>query len=376
MKKVLLFSRDPGGANTIIPLYKPLKENGYKVYLFGKDVALKKYQDNGLDNANNIMDYITNVDAIEIQKFIKNLNPDIIVTGTSADDFCEKYIWQASENLNIPSVAILDQWINYGVRFSKYNVYDFEKYQKHKSLDYLPTKIFMMDDFAIKEAIEDGLPEEKLVATGQPYFQTVQEKAKKISKEEIEFIRANYGIRKEDLFIIFASENLTESYNDPISSIGYSELTILENLLKSLQELNSDKKRNIFCLVRPHPKEKLDKYKKLQKSNLTNNIKLMIDRKFSSAEIILSSDLLCGMSSMFLLESILLKKPTISIQIGLKKDNPFILDRINILKSILDYDNLLESIDFQLNTSYSKSVSFSTVEKPVENVISEINKLI
>lgn len=39
MKKILLFSRDPGGANTIVPLVSELSKK-YSVMLFGKDKAL------------------------------------------------------------------------------------------------------------------------------------------------------------------------------------------------------------------------------------------------------------------------------------------------------------------------------------------------
>ena len=48
MKKILLFSRDPGGANTIIPLHHPLVAQGYDVVLWGKDVALSRYKEAGL----------------------------------------------------------------------------------------------------------------------------------------------------------------------------------------------------------------------------------------------------------------------------------------------------------------------------------------
>ncbi len=376
MKKILLFSRDPGGANTVIPLCKPLKDAGYEVFLFGKDVALEKYLENGLNDASDIMDCIKDINPAQIQEFVAKFAPDLIVTGTSGDDFCEKYIWKAAKSLQIPSIAILDQWVNYGIRFSKYSVCDLDKYQKDKIFDYLPDRIFLMDGFAKEEAIKEGLPEDSLVVTGQPYFQTIQDRAEKIETKKIAAIRESYGVKKGDMLVTFASENITELYSDPISLVGYSELSILNHLLKSLQGCNNDRDKKVICVVRPHPKEGLEKYKNLKDSKLPNGTILIIDKSHSSQEVILSSDLVCGMSSMFLLESVLLKKPTLSIQIGLKKENPFILDRAGILRSVLTSDELLKSIDFKVNRQYNKGVEFSVIEGPVKNIMSEIKKFV
>ena len=41
--KVLLFARDPGGANAVVPLAPILAERGHQVLLYGKDAALKQY---------------------------------------------------------------------------------------------------------------------------------------------------------------------------------------------------------------------------------------------------------------------------------------------------------------------------------------------
>lgn len=132
MKKILLFSRDPGGSNTIIPLVEPLQKRGYEVRLFGKDFALEKYKSSGISGLD-IMDYVPSFELDFIQKFINKEKPDFIITGTSADDFTEKYIWKSAGKLNIPLLAIMDQWVNYGVRFSNYGVSQLDDYNKDKT---------------------------------------------------------------------------------------------------------------------------------------------------------------------------------------------------------------------------------------------------
>ncbi len=47
MRKVLLFARDPGGANVILPIYEKMKDK-YQVFVYAKDFAVKRFQDAGV----------------------------------------------------------------------------------------------------------------------------------------------------------------------------------------------------------------------------------------------------------------------------------------------------------------------------------------
>ena len=107
-KTILLFSRDPGGANTVVPLVPALREKGYSVKLFGKDMALKKYSNAGLEGVD-ISTLLNKVNPAEVESFLCAEKADFLITGTSASDPVEKYLWKAAEKLNVPSFAILDQ---------------------------------------------------------------------------------------------------------------------------------------------------------------------------------------------------------------------------------------------------------------------------
>lgn len=97
-RKIFLFSRDPGGANTIIPLVKPLKEKGYEIKLFGKDISLDKYLKAGVSGLN-IMDFVKNIELESMEEFLLEERPCFIITGTSVDDFTEKYLWRAGRKI-------------------------------------------------------------------------------------------------------------------------------------------------------------------------------------------------------------------------------------------------------------------------------------
>ena len=89
-------------------------------------------------------------------------------------------------------------------------------------------------------------------------------------------------------------------------------------------------------LIRPHPKEDANFWYKVCKEK--KGMKIIVDNRTIGDIVLRAADLIISMQSMFLVEAALVGKQIISLQIGLKKENPFILDRIGIVESILDYE--------------------------------------
>ena len=377
-KVLLLFSRDPGGANAIIPLIEPLSKKGYRVNLFGKDIALAKYAKAGLP-AVNIMEHIDEVNLSEVDKFVISQMPDFIITGTSADDMTEKYIWKAAEQHGIPCFAILDQWVNYGVRFSRYSVSELKRYYQNKDHAFLPTKILVMDDLAKQKAVEEGLEESRILITGQPYFETIKNALNNISKKDIDELHKKLEIQKDDYVIVFASEPISKTYHEADDSNhfwGYTERTILRSLLDALTELAPKKNKTAKVIIRPHPKEDKENFNDIVAVYEGNGISLAIDESTDSSLLIAASDLVCGMSSMFLIESAVFGKPVISVQIGLCRENPFILDQIGISKSVLTKDELDKELSKIIEKDFSSVGQFKVENEPVKKVIDAMEFLL
>ncbi|MFH0969686.1 MAG: hypothetical protein V1804_04215 [Patescibacteria group bacterium] len=376
MKKVLLFSRDPGGANTVIPLFEILKERGYNADIFGKDTSLERYKKFGL-NGKNIMKFIGKLGLEEIKNFLSKTKPDFIITGTSANDFTEKFLWKAAEELKIPSFAILDQWLSYGIRFSRYGVSDLEEYLKKPIHEYLPTKIFVMDDYAKREMHKTGIKSDRIVIGGQPYFDLLNEKKKKITKSGIILFKKELDISKSAFIVVFSSEPIEKAYGGKIKAIknlGYTEKTILKELIHSLKKIAKSKKIKLNLIIKIHPKENLSDFKGIARNNGDKSLRIKIIKNCDSWNLILASDLVCGMVSMFLIESVLLNKKTLSIQIGLKKENPFILDRRNILKSVVKKKELKTRLENLIKNNKSKKYNFKLVENSSIKIINYIEK--
>ena len=370
--RILLFSRDPGGANTIIPLVEPFGNKGYDVRLYGKDLALAKYIAAGLSCVD-IMTVCDRVlpDLVEI--FLRDLSPDIIITGTSADDHTEKYLWQAAESMGIPTIAILDQWTNYGLRFSEYGVSEITEYLKERRHPFMPSRIVAMDECSRTEMIAEGLPDERIVVCGQPYFETLA-KYEPDSSLLSDFNQRN-NINADDLVVVYASEPITRTYGEKASDFwGYTEKSTFAALVRALNLMQMGAPRRMVLVIRPHPKEEPKGLVDIVEPY--TDITWSIDTATPSMELMRRADIVCGMSSMFLIESVVIGRPTMSIQIGLKRENPFILDRRGILKSVLSEDELCNQLRRIIICGESEKPGFDVISNPVVRIISEMELLL
>jgi nucleotide-binding universal stress UspA family protein len=374
MPKVLLFACDPGGANAIIPLINEFRKRGYQISLFGKNEALKKYHGLGL-RGKNIMRFIPAVSIEAMGCFLKEINPDIIVTGTSANDKTEKYLWAAGRKLAIPSFAVLDQWINYGIRFSRYGVSDIAKYNKTPTLDYLPDKIFVMDGYAKKELEKTGVAGERVVIGGQPYFDSIQEHAKKITAAEVRDFKSRHHIKSSNFVITFASEPITRTYgnHNGRNYLGYTEKTIALELLQALQELARGSALNFTLVIKLHPKEMISDWHEIIKDNQTEDLKIILMKSGNVWELMKASNLVCGMTSMFLIEAVVLQRPVLSIQIGRKRKSEFVLEKRGILKPVFDQSILRRRLTQLIAHKRIPMRTFKTIPDPSLKIVNYID---
>jgi hypothetical protein len=88
------------------------------------------------------------------------------------------------------------------------------------------------------------------------------------------------------------------------------------------------------------------------------------------------SDLICGMSSMFLIESAVLGKTIISMQMGLNRENPFILDKIGAVKSVLNKKALEDKIMKSILEYEFDNFKFEIQNGAINNVINFMEAII
>jgi hypothetical protein len=369
--KVLLFARDPGGANAVVPLAPILAERGHEVLLYGKDAALKQYLaygQAGLDLA----EAAPEMSVDSYAGFLQQLAPDFLITATGSDDFAEKLLWQAAERLAIPSFAILDHWFNYGIRFSPYKLVEQELYEQDKRHPFLPSRILVMDDEVREAMIQEGFAPERILVSGQPHFDSLRQQAERFSAEDVKQYRAQQGIAETDFLLCFISENITEpDKGDDLDQYywGYTERSVFCELLDALQAATAASGRKVHVVVKPHPNETFDAYSDLIAAKAGDMVSASIDTAVHPVKLCKAVDLVCGMSSMVLVEAVILGLLVLSVQIGLRHDNPFILDKKGVVKSILNRRELQDKLTGYLTGMTMEPAKFSVPTGAAERII-------
>lgn len=368
MKTIFFFARDPGGANVILPVYKKM-EGKYDRIVYAKEVAYERIKKEGIP-VRNIEEECGEKEE-DIHNFLMRINPEIVITGTSLNDNTERYLWKAAEELGIKSYAILDQWMNLGIRFSKYSYEEMEAYQNNKVHPFLPTRIFVMDELAKTSMVQDGIREDRIVVTGQPHFDVICGK----------YEQAEESYDKSYWNIVFASEPVFEQYDKNRGGElywGYNEKTIFMALYQCVKKITEETEIKARMIIRPHPREQEENWKDVLTQYGSEKVKVVCNSKSDSFSLLKSADVVCGMSSMFLLEALICKKDMLSIEIGLRRENPFVLDTLGISKSILTQEELLQKLETilesQKRNQRTEVLEFDYIKNAADNVISFIEE--
>ena len=333
MNRLLFFARDPAGANVIIPVIKELLLNSqYEIIVYAKDFALERIRNEGIDAADicNVCDCITYDNIFD---FVQKQNINGIITGTSLNDFTERYLWKSASQLGIYSCTIMDQWINFGIRFSPYDYSGEETYRENHIHPYLPARIIVLDQYIRSRMIEDGIQKELISVCGSPHFDTVIKKYQNAVQ--------TFNEKEEVKKILFASEPVSIDYQ---LYWGFTEKTIFQSLYSCIVRLSNELDIKTEIIIRPHPREGEENWKHEILKYENDSISVQIDSKTDSFELMKNVDIVCGMSSMFLIESAICKVPIISILIGLKQESPFIYDRIGTYKSMMNESDLYNEL--------------------------------
>ena len=103
-KKIMIYSRDPGAANCVMPVFKLLAElPEYKIDLIGKDFSLKKYADNVL-RAEDLSSLIPKIAYLSVKEFLKTKHYDLIFSGVGSDDFTNLPLLRNYSKTGLPMI--------------------------------------------------------------------------------------------------------------------------------------------------------------------------------------------------------------------------------------------------------------------------------
>lgn len=361
MDRLLFFSRDPGGANVIAPVIKRIADR-CQIKVYAKDYSVSRLQGEGID-CKELGDELPEITEDSVCSFIKQKSPKAIITGSSLNDYTERYLWKAGEELGISTYAIMDQWIHLGIRFSPFDYNGLAEYENHHVFKYVPRRILVMDKLAKQILKEEGISETKIVVTGQPHFDVVRN-------------RFNNAVSNRDNYcsvrVLFASEPKLADNED--TYWGYNEQKIFAYIYETVRKLQGEIGRKFELLIRPHPRENPVGWETvIEKCNADENgITILLDKTEDTFSLLKSVDIVCGMSSMLLIEALLCEVPMVSCLIGLKQESPFIFDRLGIYKSCKNMDELYRQMEAIICKNTVPQIEIPFIENATENVINYI----
>ncbi len=287
MKKIAFVTHDIGGCEAIYPVFKKLESNSI---LFTLGPSASKFPANAID-----------IDEVEtvLQRMFDDSNLSGVVMGRNWGTDLDVRLLSWTHTHRIKSIVILDYWSNYAVSFR-----DDEK-------QYWPDAYFVMDDLALREASDDGVPVDIMRVVGHPGLDKFCE------------IRAGGGTFDKD--ILFLSQPLSVLYGD---TLGFTECSVLMDIDKACQTCG----RRFD--VKFHPKDDCDFKRQYQSIAVDGDVD----------ELMKHYQLIIGMSTMALLHAALMQIPVISYQPNLRTQDGCITNKLGISRSIYQYEDLLKAL--------------------------------
>lgn len=313
-KKILFFSCEPGGAEVLIPAIRlVLAQTDLEAVVLGYGHALARFATKGIA--------CLEIEPVSLEDFslLDRYAPDLLITSATSlpsVDMTEKHLWRQAKQRGVPSLAFLDQWQNYAVRFSGN--------QDRERLAYLPDWINCLNEVGREEMVREGFDEARLVAFGHPYLSSLKSDLPAI---DVARLKTGLQIPAEDKVALFVSEPVREHYG---RSHGYDQYQTLEYFLTSL----ADETGRPRILVKLHPKDSRASFQVLAERFKTLSPQF-IGNELSPLECLAVSDYVFGMRSIMLIEAYVLGKKVASLQPGLCVEDHMVLSRHKLIPVIL-----------------------------------------
>lgn len=309
---IVAVAGDPGGARALAPVIARLLLSGdvdvvALAYLHARsvwaerDIAFSELASDG---------------SLDVEAELVRTRPSIVVTATSVNSIdLETQFVAAAARLGIPSVSVLDFWANYRQRFidTKGNLV-------------LPDRIAIMDEASRAEMVALGFPPATLKVTGQPALEEIGLEARTISEAEQHSTRAAAGVPGTGQLVLFVSQPLAGGPTD----WGYSELTVIPDLIAALANIGRKRGERLELLIRPHPKETPSRWATPDSDTLGVTVSTVGDR----LRVAMAADLVVGMTSVLLVEACLLGCVVVSLQPGLRGTDSLPTNRLGASKAI------------------------------------------
>jgi len=324
---IIAICGDPGGASAVGPVIKLLQsEKQVQVEVLAYNEATQIWDNLGIGYKGLSGDITT----AEIMAYLKKPGVRLLFTGTSVNPIdLEKRFIAAASKIGLPSLALLDFWLNYGARFSNHA----------GELVYMPDKIAVMDALAREEMIHEGFEPSRLVITGQPTFDDLADWRQQFTPQIRDGIRAAIGIQPDELFVLFPSQPQSSLYGDDKingNHIGFDEWDVLRALIEALEDIQRQSNTRLHLVVRPHPRESIELFQDFR----SDQIAFTVTTEGGARNQVMAADLVVGMNTELLVEACYLGCISLSLQPDLRHPDKLPTNRVGVSRAVYRYEDI------------------------------------
>lgn len=293
MKKVLIYTQDPGGAQNIALVARRLvKEDKVNIATVVHPLAKDIFKESTFP-------FKLLTDMGFSPPLSENQAADFLVAGSFTHVFCgtsnprydptNSNIIKAARRLGLPCFGLMEHWKGWD-RF----------YNEAGKLSSVPDLLGCIDEFSAQRLEQLGIPKQRLAVIGHPYLEWIYQQ-----KRNGTFDNENKSKKK----IILISQPLVNRSFESVFSLQIDFISLIEHISKILEELKKAFDFTVF--YRPHPKEKA-------LVDLPNGI--ILDQRPRWIEALKSADIAVGLDSMALIEAFFAGKRCISLKLPELKD--------------------------------------------------------
>lgn len=260
--QIVVVAEDPGGANLVASyVLKNQLIDRCRFVLTGPAVSLFR----------EILGPVR-VESIELLESVP-VEDSLLLCATSLNHQSVVSAIHRARQLGVRSVAYLDHWANYAIRFGAPDEW----------MRNLPDEVWLTDEYAVAQARSEGFPKERLRTMGDPYLRQVTEAIKSRRTED----------RTGPVRVLYLSEVLEEAPipgGPSIAEYRYDGASILRDIAEAVVALNGE---HIELKVRQHPAEAPDKYDRVI-GKLDPKLSISKSDGLSLADDIAASDIVVG----------------------------------------------------------------------------------
>lgn len=299
MSVILLYADDPGAANYLAPLPTALELSGRRSQ-FVIDRALASYA------ADRNIACVSRSPAAEPEELLSGM--ELLVVGTSENPSCFGHrLTDAARRLRIPTLGVVDMQVNAARRFRGLS---------DAPLRHAPDFLAVTDEGTRDAFLGLGFPVERIAVCGHPHFDHVRHRRTEFARQDREALRRMYFPdappgRPIWMFLAEGVDQLNPAAS--YRSDGYTlhgrgdtdfrAAIVLEEILDAAAGLTP----RPWIVLRLHPKNRLKEFAACRAE---------VDAVSSGGDplpMVWVADLAVGMTTMLLLESLLLGRSHLAV---------------------------------------------------------------